>query len=508
MDFNVEKARLSSCRVLREAKAEQSVDCDITLPDYCPDIKSVLSCSVEPGISGVDITGNRITAMGNGTVRLLYIGEDDKIACFEQNYPISKFVEMSSLPQEAAMLLSAKPSYINCRAVSPRRVDVHGCIAIVFSAVCCETAEIVSSACGDGLQLKQEPMQTCSAIGCVCKLFDMSEVVEINDPQCKPKSVLHAEALPLISETKTVSNKILIKGDLQLNICLCCENSEIKKIAHTMPISRIIELDGLNENSLCDVRLSTSSLDVKLQPDESGEMQRLDCAATLSAAVYGYSEVSCAVLLDSYSLKSCVELSQTTLVQEQVAATLNETFLLTSALDFSASTASSVLDFWCGDLTCVSSSSEESLELSGAVTLNILYKDREDKPCFTKYRLDYRHKKPIDTKNSALRYEPDIKISGVSVSGSGNELSARIQFTATGLAFSQKSRLAISDMTCEMLAAKCDEPAITVYFGDKGEEIWDIAKKYGTTLDAIRRRNALSCDALEENTMLIIPKVG
>ena len=42
MDFNVEKQNLSSCRVIREAKAEQSVDCDITLPDYCRDIKSVL----------------------------------------------------------------------------------------------------------------------------------------------------------------------------------------------------------------------------------------------------------------------------------------------------------------------------------------------------------------------------------------------------------------------------------------------------------------------------------
>ncbi len=508
MDFNVDKLCLSSCRVLREAKAEQSVDCDITLPDYCRDIKSVLCCNVEPGISGVDITGNRITAMGSAVVRLIYVGDDDKISCFEQNYPVSKYVEMSGLPQDAAVLVKAKTSYVNCRAVSPRRVDVHGCIAVIFSAVSCESSEIVSAASGEGLQLKQEPMQTCCAIGCVSKLFDMSEVIALPSESGKLKSIIHAEAVPDINETKTVNNKILVKGDLLLKISFCCEDSSVVRQEHSLPINRIVELEGLNENSICDVKVDVSSLDVKLQADESGDMSRLDAAAVLSVSVYGYKELVCASVLDAYSLKGDVKLSTNSVCCENPVADLNETFVLSAPLDFSSKPASKILDYWCSDLTCVNTYADDKLELSGAVTVCVLYSDGEEKPCFAKHRLDYRHAKDISAQCQELRYEPHIAVSAVAVSGSGNELNARVQFTADGCAFSQNKLVAVTDIAMEDgVRERADYPAITVYFGDKGETLWDIAKKYNTTVEAVRRRNSLNTDKLNDSTMLIIPKV-
>ena len=117
MDFNVDKQQICTCRIIREAKAEQGVDSDLTLPDYCPDIKSMLCCSIEPGINSVNVTGNRITADGNAVIRLLYVSSDDKLACFEQNYPLSKYVEMNSLNSECQVSVDVKVSYVNCRAV-------------------------------------------------------------------------------------------------------------------------------------------------------------------------------------------------------------------------------------------------------------------------------------------------------------------------------------------------------------------------------------------------------
>ena len=112
MDFNVDKQQLCACRIVREAKSEQGVDSDLTLPDYCPDIKSMLCCSIEPGISSVNITGNRITAEGNAVIRLLYVSADDKLACYEQNYPLSKYVEMNSLNPDWQVKADAKVSYV------------------------------------------------------------------------------------------------------------------------------------------------------------------------------------------------------------------------------------------------------------------------------------------------------------------------------------------------------------------------------------------------------------
>ena len=506
MDFNVEKQNLSSCRVIREAKAEQSVDCDITLPDYCRDIKNVLCCEVEPGITTVDITGNRITAVGNATVKLIYVGDDDRISCFEQTCPINKYVEMSSLPEDSTMLVTAKTSYVNCRAVSPRRMDVHGCISVIFSAVCCETAQFVSSVSAQGIQLRQQPVQTCNSLGCTSKLFQMSEVVPLPDGAQSARSVLHANALPVITQTKNVSNKTLIKGDLQLAVTLCSQDGEITKTEHTMPISQIAELQGLDENSLCDVRLTVSSLDVQLKPDESGEMRRIDVAACICAVVRGYSKTSAVLVSDAFSTVSELELQKDSVCEEGLAAVLDETFVNSAELDFSGAAVGRVLDAWCLDLTCVNSFADSQLELSGAVTVCVLYTDSENKPCFARRRVDYRHKTDINTDASDISYDPCVCVSGVAVSGKGEQLNARVQFNASGCIFTRKNHLAVTDVTksCEKNADNLC--AITVYFADKGEKLWDIAKHFGTSVDSVCRRNSLSGEALHDDTMLIIPR--
>ncbi len=506
MDFNVEKQNLSSCRVIREAKAEQSVDCDITLPDYCCDIKSVLCCEVEPGITAVDITGNRITAVGNATVKLIYVGDDDRISCFEQSCPINKYVEMSSLPEDSTMLVTAKTSYVNCRAVSPRRMDVHGCIGIVFSAVCCESVQVVSSASAQGIQLRQQPVQTCNSLGCASKLFQMSEVIPLPEGVQSAKSILRAHALPVITQTKNVSNKTLIKGDLQLAVTVCSQDGEVTKTEHTMPISQIAELQGLDENSLCDVRLSVSSLDVQLKPDESGEMCRIDVAACICAVVRGYSKVSAVLLSDVFSTVSELDLQKESVCEERLATVLDETFVNSAELDFSGAAVNRVLDVWCTDLTCVNSFADSQLELSGAVTLCVLYTDAEDKPCFARRRVDYRHKTDINADTPDVRYEPNICVSGAALSGKGTQLNARIQFNASGCVFSRRNYLAVTDITKTGEKSADNLAAITVYFADKGESLWDIAKHFGTSVDAVSHRNSVSGETLHDDTMLIIPR--
>ena len=54
---------------------------------------------------------------------------------------------------------------------------------------------------------------------------------------------------------------------------------------------------------------------------------------------------------------------------------------------------------------------------------------------------------------------------------------------------------------------KADMAALTVYFPSKGEKLWDIARRYSTTAQAIRAENSLEGDTAENAEMLLIPAV-
>ncbi len=505
MDFNVDKQQLCVCRIIREAKSEQGVDSDLTLPDYCPDIKSMLCCSIEPGINSVNITGNRITADGNAVIRLLYVSSDDKLACYEQNYPLSKYVEMNSLTPECQVTADAKVSYVNCRAVSPRRVDVHGCVSVLFSVACCESKEFVSSVSGDGVHQKLMPFQGCSAIGCVSKLFEMSEAIPVTDTDSTVKGVVHSSAVPLISEVKAVSNKLLIKGEMQIFVSLCCENSEIKKIEHIMPISRIIELDGVDDACICDVRAETSLIDIRLKADDDGKIRTLDAATVIKTDVCAYKPINCACVEDVYSVKKELDITTAPIESNRFAGVLDEAFLVNFQPDFTGSEVGEIIDSWCESVTCVATGKKGGAELSGTLTLCLLYNDSQGNPAFARRQSDYRFIKEIPNADGEINGNISVQPCGVSVNGKGVTVNAGVQLRARGCMFETENLMAVTNAEVfENTEKSGSHYAVTVYFGESGEKLWDIAKKYNTSEESIRRRNNVSGDVLEKETMLII----
>ena len=47
---------------------------------------------------------------------------------------------------------------------------------------------------------------------------------------------------------------------------------------------------------------------------------------------------------------------------------------------------------------------------------------------------------------------------------------------------------------------------LVVYYGEKGERLWDIARKYATSVSAIKAVNELNRDVLEDKRLLLISR--
>ncbi len=507
MDLNFENEQLCSCRIVREAKAEQNVDCDMTLPDYCPDIKSILRCSVDAGINSVSVAGNRITAQGNAVIRLVYVSTDDKMSCFEQNYPLSKFVEMNSLRPDSQAVAMAKTAYVNCRAVSPRRVDIHGCISVLFSIWQCEKTDFLSGIGGDGVQLKLRPMSVCNAVGCAVKLFDMSEVVPLSDSSVKAVGIADSYAYTVFDSIKAVSNKLLAKGELMLNVTLCCEDGSVKKIEHSMPISRIIELDGVDDSCICDIRAEVSPPDLHLRTDETTDTQSVDAAVCIRMFVCGYRRQNCACVEDAYLLDGELEISKTALVSNNFVQAVDENCLVAFNAELDGCDVQEVIDCRCDNVTCVSTSDAEGAELNGTVTVSVIYREKDGKIASLQRQGDYRFAKPCEGKSGKIFCDADVCAVAVSANGKGNGVAVKVQLNIRGSIFESVPVTVVTAVRQLESENKSDAASITVYFSDSGEKLWDIAKKYNTSEDAIRRRNNIKGDVLEKETMLIIPRI-
>ena len=119
MNYNSENKKLIFCETALETTAEQSVEADVTLPDYCPEIRKILRCSIAADVVSVQTTHGKVTVQGNATVKVIYVGENGNISSFENVQPLQKTVESDVINSESSVDVRINVDYVNGRAVCP-----------------------------------------------------------------------------------------------------------------------------------------------------------------------------------------------------------------------------------------------------------------------------------------------------------------------------------------------------------------------------------------------------
>ena len=92
------------------------------------------------------------------------------------------------------------------------------------------------------------------------------------------------------------------------------------------------------------------------------------------------------------------------------------------------------------------------------------------------------------------------------VMGSEGRLDVRLELSITASVFELVEKKVITDLTLmEEHPKAVQAAALTIYYCDAGEDVWDIAVRYNTTVQAIMGENQLTEETVPEKCMLLIP---
>ena len=131
MEYPTESRFLRAPAAVLDTVAEQLADVDLTLPDYCPDIEKILKCTLIPKLQSKSLSGGQLRVDGSCVVNVLYVESTGKtIRCCEQSVSFSQSFSLRETPENYVVLTKTKPEYINCRALSPRRLVIHGAFSM------------------------------------------------------------------------------------------------------------------------------------------------------------------------------------------------------------------------------------------------------------------------------------------------------------------------------------------------------------------------------------------
>lgn len=510
MEYNLTKDSVNFIKTLYDGSVEQGIDTQINLPEYCRDVERILKCFVEPNVSSCRVTGDRVTADGDAVIRVLYLSDKGTIECCEQSVPFSKYVEVRELDGECNAFATAKSEYVNCRAVSQRRLSVSGNINVRFCVTALSNVQIASSTEGGGVETKKVSIDVDMPVSQCRKMFEIGETAEIQSPTSPVSSIIRTEAVSDIDTVKCIDGKMLVKGEMNVNIFYKADDEEnsLVHFSHTMPLSQIVELSGVDENSTCDCTVKIAGVTAIARSDSKGENRLLDISVKAFICADAYSERSIAPITDSYSTQYELRSEFKSVEFVRNITTFKETQSVRSTADTSSLNIAEIADVSLRKAECTASPQEDKVTASGNAVVGILYKDTSDEYGYTERTVDFTFTSPAKETDNALTAVPTVTVSQVSCSTVGSD-KAEIKMNVTiSMPISEHIQLHVcTDLEPDEVRPKNqDFPTVTVYFGSKNENLWDIARSYNTTVEAIKDENGIDCDTLEEKAVLMIPQ--
>lgn len=488
--------------------AEQSLELDYMLPDYCSNIFKVLKCSVCPRITAHNLSGSRLTIDGVAIFHVLYLSEDNgRIRQLEQKQAFTKTVELREECDNGSASLHAKCDYVNCRAVNSRRLDLRGAVSIKVCVIKPKDSKIVSD-CSE-LQILKATKTVCDKRITSYKEFTVREELQIGQGNKPIHDILRYEAIPTVTEQKLLANKVVFKGEVLLHTLYSCnDDTNPQQLEHSVAISQIVDFDGVDEDFACITSLEVVKYDIDMQIEDDGECHSFAVQISIRANCEAAKNKELEFALDSYSTKYEMEKTVLKLKLETMNRVVDETVMFKSTIQISQSELSHVYDIMYDVDNVLWAKSDRKLSLSCNLQLSVLALDAENNPICVEQSVLCEVKIGELIPEGEFSFSPTVKIMSLAyVLASGGQIEIRAQIKVCGLLFLVGYESAISAVEVhEDKIKQCDNDcALRLYFADDGENVWEIAKRYNTSVTAILEQNSIESESITSRGMILIP---
>ena len=492
--------------------AEQPIDIDFTLPDYCPDISKILKCKAVPRISSKSVSGNCVSVEGCATVTVIYCGDDNNISSYEYLYPFSKKFDVDGDTVGTIIDAKTKCEYINCRAVSGRKIDIHGAVSVNISVFKRNFSEVISDYDDCNIELLRESVPATVPIGIADKYLIIEEEIDLGAGQPDVRCVVRYDAEPTITDSKIIAGKTVVSGELNIKILYSPENDDgVQTVRCKLPFSQMLEIDGITEQCDCESKVSIAHLEIKPRVTQTGECRQL----LLSGKLLITSECCCNndidVVIDAYSKRYEADIYKKEVCFNKIVENFNQSFSCKKTFEFSEDAISSVCDMWCDVKANSVKFLDNKMLVNGTTTVFIIAQDNNMVHNFYEKTVDFEYAHAFDTQNDcSYKCSPDITVRNLNytiIDGGNVELRIELNICAAIYRCSKLPLITDIKIDDKKTISRENQSAMTLYFAESGEKIWNIARKYFADAQEIKQINEINEDVLSCDKMLLIPTI-
>ncbi|MBQ2897511.1 MAG: DUF3794 domain-containing protein [Clostridia bacterium] len=511
--MEIKKEKISWTEKVADKTFVVNTDSDVIVPDTKPDIKKILQVDACAKMTNSEIQNDRILVNGNVYFNIIYIPDDntEALQSIKTQTPFTDVVSFKGINPQMVGTFEADIAGVNYKIINGRKFSVKSSVEISALIGQFVNTDCVNNIVDDNVQTKSKEIVFLSNSANYAKSFAVNEKIII--PQSEASAAEVIKVTPMINEytTKIISNKVILKGEVKLSCAYTNSvDAEIKVISGIVPFTEILDVDGIKAEDLTNIKLFVADNSYSCQEDANGEIREIETASEILVKLFALREEKLDVVSDCYATTSKLKTETVVANLPKKICDINyeETFKTQINIAENEPKIGKIYDAFSKAYIEKTEQFNDKLTVSGTIDNYVLYiTEQKDLPI-------YCIKNEIEFSESFDCYD-NISADGIFnvktlnttyTLSDANCVDLRVNIRIDGVMWSDTKTKIITEVSSESMPILADVASITVYFVQENDSLWDIAKKYFTTVDAIKRINDGISDEVQKGMQLLIPK--
>ena len=513
------KKQMRCSRIGKSIVDQFYLDEDVNVPDAKADVKGIIQGEGFVRIEEVREAEAHVTVSGKLLYHILYaaVGDEPKLSVLEGKLPVEEIIYIEKKENQQIQI---RPSRVEFSAalIHSRKVGIRAMIEL--EAVPEEireeenTVDIEADA-GEqlGLYKKKRNVNLLQMHTVKRDTYRVKEEFALPGAKESVREVLWTDITNQRLDIRIAPDELRLRGELLVFVLYIGENEKTEWVEQTVTYEGSVACHGIDERMYQHVYAMLEEPLIEVRMDEDGEPRRIGVEATLDLKIHIYEEDAFELLEDVYSLKEQCEIETQTAVYEElllqnqskckVAERLVIPEMRTDVLQICHAAGTLQIDR--------EAVTEEGLVVEGAIHVAFLYIKADDASPFACWQgmVPFSHIIEGQELSGDAIFDISSRVEQLSVNlAGGEEVEVKAVLTFDTFVRRPQALQVIKDVILSPRPMQEQEqmPGIVGYIAKEGDLLWDLAKKYLTTVDGIMEINQLEKEEIKPGDRLLIFK--
>lgn len=502
MLVNTSKENLCINKLINKKKEIIFVEKDMIVPDAKPDILNTICTSGVVCLYKTELQDEKLRIDGNINTYIMYLADnsEDKVRGINTSLDFSEGIEIPNAREGMNYKVDVKIKSIEARVINGRKIGIKTTLEVTVQVYSNEEITIVNEINDDdNIQILKEDLKVNSLVGAGETKIYAKETIPVQDVD-NIAEILKVGLAVTDRDIKISYNKVLSKAEAQIKIMYLTEDNRICTVTGKVPLVGFIDIPNVAEGNICNTNYELKNIIIFPNPAEEHSIN-IEVETIVKCMVYEEKQIN--LIQDMYS--PCCELNFSkkqvnTMINTRQVADIKK---IREKVNFEDVGTKSLIDVDVIPNLTMDRANAGSFD--GELECNFTFLDGnmnvEQKRA--KIPFDYLAQNIGEDTNSNLEMfvtNQDFIVQD------GGEINCNIDMEILGNVSENRSINLIDEVEQEE-SNNTQDYSVVVYIVKPGDTLWNIAKRFRTTIDFIVRTNGIeNPDKIDVGQKLYIPR--